>query len=122
MSGEVYATKELWSAYRCSFTPLDDALRKDAYLLPLLDQLRELGTNGPEAQLEAARKYERSAAYWSLSSKSLGMAISSTLSIRFPVDSSSRVTGVCLRHCSKELSVRNAARIPSSLIIGWLTT
>ena len=51
MSGEVHATKELWSAYRCSFTPLDDALRKDAYLLPLFDQLRELGTNGPEAPI-----------------------------------------------------------------------
>ena len=48
MSGEVYATKELWASYRCSLTPLYDALRQDTNPLPLLDQLREFGTNSPE--------------------------------------------------------------------------
>lgn len=54
MSGKVYATKEPWASYRCSFTPLYDAFRQDAYPLPLLDQLWEFGTNGPEASLDTA--------------------------------------------------------------------
>ena len=108
MSGEVRATKKQWSVYRCGFAPL-----YDAYLLPLLDWLRELGTNGPEVPLDATKKSERSAVYRSLSSKSLGMAIPSTRSICLPEDSPSRVTSVCLCHCSKELSVRNAARVPN---------
>ena len=58
MSWEVYATKELWAAYRCSFTPLDDALCQDAYLLPLFDQLWEFGTNGPGASLNTMRETE----------------------------------------------------------------
>jgi len=54
MSGKVYATKELWASYRCSFTPLYDAFRQDAYPLPLLNQLWELGANGSGASLDMA--------------------------------------------------------------------
>jgi len=56
MSGKVYATKEVWASYRCSFAPLYDALRQDTYLLPLFDQLWEFGANGPEVLLDATRK------------------------------------------------------------------
>jgi hypothetical protein len=56
MSGKVYATKELWASYRCSFTPLYDTLCQDTYLLPLLDQMRELDANGPETFLDMTRK------------------------------------------------------------------
>ena len=63
MSGKVHATKELWASYRCSFTPLYDALRQDAYLLPLLDQLREFDTNGPGVSLSAERGPGYSGAY-----------------------------------------------------------
>ena len=56
MSGKVYATKELWASYRCSLTPLCDAFCQDAYLLPLLDQLRKLAANSPSTLLDMTRK------------------------------------------------------------------
>ena len=59
MSGKVYASKELWASYRCGFTSPYDALCKDANLLPLLDQLREFGTNGPGILLNPARKSKK---------------------------------------------------------------
>jgi len=48
------------------------------------------------------------------------MDISSTLSIRFETDSSSKEMTACFRQASKEGSVRNAAKTASSLMIGWL--
>ena len=63
MSWKVYATEELWASYRCSFTPLYDALRQDTYLLPLLNQLREFGTNSPGAPLDTMRKSMKSGTY-----------------------------------------------------------
>ena len=59
MSGEVYASKELWASYRCSFTSPYDALCQDANLLPLLDQLREFGTNSPGILLNLTRESKK---------------------------------------------------------------
>jgi hypothetical protein len=56
--------------------------------------------------------------YAIFSSKSLGIDISSTLSTRFDADSSSRERLVVFLHPSNEDSVRKAARMPSSLMIG----
>ena len=55
MSGKVYATKELWASYRCSLTPLNDTLCQDTYLLPLFDQMRELGADSSETIPDSAR-------------------------------------------------------------------
>ena len=63
MSGKVYATKELWASYRCSFAPLYDALCQDAYPLPLLDELWKLSANSPRIPLNATRRVKKSGAY-----------------------------------------------------------
>lgn len=57
--------------------------------------------------------------YASLSSKSLGIVISSILSTRFDADSSSKETAVFFRHASKDGSDRNTESTPSSLMTGW---
>lgn len=48
------------------------------------------------------------------------MVISSILSTRFDADSSSTDTGCCLRHVSKDGSVKKVFKTPSSLMMGWL--
>jgi len=58
-------------------------------------------------------------AYASLSSKSLGMVISSTRSTRLDTDSSSNEMDECFRQVSKDGSVRKTASSPSSFIMGW---
>ena len=60
------------------------------------------------------------ATYASLSSRSLGMVISSILSTRFDADSSSYDIDACLRHASNEGSGRKTPSKPSSFMIGWL--
>lgn len=61
----------------------------------------------------------RTEAYFSLSSRSLGILISSRRSTRLLMDSSSYEMDVCFRQASKEGSVRKTASTPSSLMIGW---
>lgn len=68
--------------------------------------------NGPEVPLDATKKSERFATYWSLSSKSLAMAIPSTQSIRLPEDSPSRVTGPLARSTPR-LGHRLATSLPA---------
>ena len=84
--------------------------------------MRTLSLARTRLWVDVSAPYRKRAAgkeHLSLSSKSLGIVISSTLSIRFVVDSSSIDIGVCFRQSSKEGSLRKTERSPSSLITGW---
>ena len=91
MSREVRAPDERRDPYRfCLATP-DDTLREHADPLPMLDQEAhfapyEAAVRSAEAVAKATTERD---AYFSLSSRSLGMLISSRRSTRLLTDSSS---------------------------------
>ncbi len=92
MSGLVGAARSEGEPYRCGLAPLDDALGEDTYPLPVFNQRGYFASDDTRGSAELGISQEYCgciATYASLSSRSLGMAISSILSIRFVADSSS---------------------------------
>ena len=114
------------ASYRCSLALPDEAFSQHTYFLPGVDQRHDLLSDMPKTDTwqEVIRvvivgvKNNEAISYPSLSSRSLGMVISSTRSIRLLADSSSSEIVDRFRHCSKEDSARNVPSNASSLITG----
>ena len=111
------------ASYRCSLALPDEAFSQDTYLLPGLNERDDLLSYVPEGEvrqralIRAEICGERNI-YPSLSSRSLGIVISSTRSMRLLADSSSNEMDERFRHCSREGSARNVPSNASSLITG----
>ena len=114
------------ASYRCSLALPDEAFSQHTDLLPGLDQGDDLLSDmsktdawrGVRSGQRNKVKATKCNTYPSLSSRSLGMVISSTRSMRLLADSSSSEIVERFRHCSKECSARNVPSNASSLITG----
>jgi hypothetical protein len=112
------------ASYRCSLALPNEALSQNTDFLPCLDERDDPLSNMPTKRKEADQSllekevYRGMNVYPSLSSKSLGIDISSTRSMRLLADSSSNEIDECFRQCSKEGSVRKLPSKASSLITG----
>lgn len=113
------------ASYRCSLTLSDEAFSQYADFLPGFDERGDLLSNmsdrssvGKESNIHDEERKKERETYPSLSSKSLGIVISSTRSMRLLADSSSREIDECFLHCSNEGSARKEPNRASSLITG----
>src|SRR6266404_2627651 len=107
------------ASYHCSLTLSDEAFSQYTDFLPGFDERTDLMSNVTDrSSIGKGCINQRGRTYPSLSSRSLGIVISSTRSMRLLADSSSREIEECLLHCSKEGSVRKVPSKASSLITG----
>lgn len=122
--------------YSRGLAPLQYPLRNRTYSRPLVNKTRHPSTNGPRippiknqpsSQLNPTSAFglgrlylDQPLAHSIFSDKSLGMLISSTPSTRFVTDSSSRDIAERFLHASRDGSVKNTAKRPSCLMMGWL--